>query len=76
MRVELWVRSRNFGEPVQEEIRALSQAEAEAMLPTLAEGSMRPKIEASLTFGFETLITSFEALEAALAGRAGTRIHP
>ena len=29
----------------------------------------------SSTFGGETLITSIDALEAALAGNAGTRIH-
>jgi carbamate kinase len=37
---------------------------------------MRPKIESALDFGGETLITSFDALEDALAGRAGTRIGP
>ena len=65
---------RNFGEPGQEEIRALSAAEAEQLLPTLAEGSMRPKVEAALAFGRETLITNFEALESALRGDGGTRI--
>jgi carbamate kinase len=65
---------RNFGESEQEEIRELPRDEAEAMLSELAEGSMRPKIEAALAFGRETLITNFEALEAALAGRGGTRI--
>ena len=35
---------------------------------------MRPKVEAALSFGRETLITNFDALEDALAGRAGTRI--
>ena len=35
---------------------------------------MRPKIEAALAFGGETLITSFDALADALAGRAGTRV--
>jgi carbamate kinase len=65
---------RNFGEPEQEEIRALSADEAQDLLPTLAEGSMRPKVEAALTFGRETLITNFEALESALRGEDGTRI--
>jgi carbamate kinase len=65
---------RNFGEPDQEELRSLSVADAEELLPTLAEGSMRPKIESALTFGRETLVTNFDALEEALAGRAGTRI--
>jgi carbamate kinase len=66
---------RRFGEPDPEEIRELSGAEAEALLPDLAEGSMRPKVEAALSFGGETLITSIDALETALAGNAGTRIH-
>ena len=65
---------RHFGEPEQEELRALSHDEAEALLPELAEGSMRPKVESALAFGRETLITSFEALESALRGDGGTRI--
>jgi carbamate kinase len=65
---------RNFGAPDQEEIRALTAAEAKALLPTLAEGSMRPKVESALAFGRETLITNFDALESALAGGGGTRI--
>ena len=67
---------RRFGEPEQEEIRELSAAEAEQLLPELPEGSMRPKLESALTFGGETLITNFDALEDALAGKAGTRIGP
>ncbi len=66
---------RSFGAADQEEIRQLTAAEAEQLLPELAEGSMRPKVEAALTFGGETLITSFDALEPALAGDAGTRIR-
>ena len=65
---------RDFGEPAQEEIRALSHAEAKTLLPELAEGSMRPKVEAALAFGRETLITNFDALESALGGDGGTRI--
>jgi carbamate kinase len=65
---------RNFGESNQEEIRELSSRDAERLLPELAEGSMRPKIESALSFGGETLITNFDALADALAGRAGTRI--
>src|SRR5204862_4127393 len=42
---------RDFGEPAQAEIRSLSAADAEQLLPALAEGSMRPKVEASLAFG-------------------------
>jgi carbamate kinase len=68
---------RHFRKSNQQEIRELTGAEAEALLPELAEGSMRPKIEAAVTLaqaGGETLITSFEALAEALEGRAGTRI--
>jgi carbamate kinase len=65
---------RNFGGPDQEELRSLSAADAKELLPTLAEGSMRPKVESALTFGRETLVTNFDALEEALGGRAGTRI--
>jgi carbamate kinase len=67
---------RNFGEAGQEELHRLSVAEAEALLPELAEGSMRPKVESALRFGGETLITNFDGLDAALAGEAGTRIAP
>ena len=63
----------------QEEVRELSVAGAEELLPELPEGSMRPKVEAALDFartGGETLITSSAALSDALAGRAGTRVVP
>ena len=53
--------------------------EAEALLPELAAGSMRPKVEAGADFarttGNEALITSAAALAEALAGGAGPRIH-
>ena len=68
---------RNYRKSNQQELRELTVAEAEELLPSLPEGSMRPKIEASVDFaraGGETLITSFDALPEALAGRAGTRI--
>jgi carbamate kinase len=61
---------RNFGGANQEEIDALSRADAEALLPELAEGSMRPKVEAALAFPRETLITNFEGLKSG----GGTRI--
>ena len=66
----------NFGQPDQRELRELVRADAERFLPSLAEGSMRPKIESALAFAGETLITNFDALEDALAGRAGTRVRP
>jgi carbamate kinase len=66
---------RNFGAADQEEIRELSRAEAEKLLSELPEGSMRPKVESALSFDGETLITNFDALEAALVGKAGTRVR-
>jgi carbamate kinase len=65
---------RDFGGPAEVAIGTLTADEAEALLPELAEGSMRPKVEASVAFvretGGEALITS----PAALAERPGTRI--
>jgi carbamate kinase len=61
---------RNFGEPGQEELRRLSRSDADSLLPELAEGSMRPKVEAALAFAGETLITNFDGLESG----GGTRI--
>ena len=68
---------RRYRKSDQEEIRELGVDEATQLLSELAEGSMRPKVEAALEFartGGETLITSFDALAEALEGRAGTRI--
>jgi carbamate kinase len=69
---------RSFGTDDQEELRTLSAAEAETLVPELAAGSMRPKVEACLDFarttGNEALITSPAALAGALAGDSGTRI--
>jgi carbamate kinase len=68
---------RGFGTPEETELRNLSIAVAEALLPELAEGSMRPKVEAAITVasaGGEALITALERVEDALAGKAGTRI--
>jgi carbamate kinase len=59
-------------------LRTLSLDQAEALLPELAAGSMRPKVEAAAAFARDTggtaVITSADALERALAGEAGTRI--
>lgn len=68
---------RDFGKPGEVEVRELSLAEAEALLPEVAEGSMRPKLEAAVAMaraGGEAIITALERVEDALAGRAGTRI--
>jgi carbamate kinase len=70
---------RGFGSAHQEELRELDADEAEALLPELAAGSMRPKVEASLEFVRATehyaLITSPSLLGASMRGEAGTRIH-
>lgn len=68
---------RGFGTPREEEVRQLSVDEAEALLPDLAEGSMRPKVEAAIAVaraGGEAIITALDRVEDALAGGAGTRI--
>jgi carbamate kinase len=71
---------RGFGTEQQEELRELPAVEAEALVPELATGSMRPKVQASVEFvsatGHEALITSPSALGEALQGRTGTRIVP
>jgi carbamate kinase len=70
---------RHWRKSNQEAVRELSSAEAEALLPELPEGSMRPKLEAAVDFaraGGETLITSSAALADALEGRAGTQVSP
>jgi carbamate kinase len=65
---------RDFGRPGEEAIDALRADEAEALLPELPAGSMRPKVEAAVSFvratGGEALITS----PAAFGERGGTRV--
>jgi carbamate kinase len=66
-----------FGTPAEEEARELTVEDAEQLVPSLAEGSMRPKLEAAIAMarsGGETIITALDRVEAALAGEAGTRI--
>ena len=69
---------RGYGTPDEEEVRSLTVAEAEGLLPELAAGSMRPKVEASARFaretGGEALIVSAAGLADALQGKSGTRI--
>jgi carbamate kinase len=69
---------RGYGTPQEEEVRRLKPAEADALVPELAEGSMGPKVDACAEFvratGGEALITSPAALADALDGRAGTLI--
>jgi carbamate kinase len=69
---------RSFGTPAEEEIRELTPEQAESVLPDLAEGSMRPKVEAAIAMarsGGEAIITALDRVEDALAGRAGTRVR-
>jgi carbamate kinase len=69
---------RGFGTDAQEALRVLGVDEASALAAELAAGSMRPKVEAAVEFvratGHDALITSPEALGAALKGEAGTRL--
>jgi carbamate kinase len=69
---------RDFGDVGEEALAEVTADEADALLPELAAGSMRPKLEATVAFvretGGEALITSPSALTDALAGSAGTRI--
>jgi carbamate kinase len=71
----------DFGKPTQRWVDALSLEEAKRYLAEgshFAEGSMAPKVRAAVWFvehvGRRALITSPDALEAALEGRAGTLI--
>jgi carbamate kinase len=65
---------RRFGTDEQEAVAELSAGDAEALLPELARGSMRPKLEAAVDFaratGNEALIASADSLP------QGTRITP
>jgi carbamate kinase len=70
---------RGFGTPDEEEIRELTPDDAEKLLIDLAEGSLRPKVEAAIAMaraGGEAVITSLDSVEAALRGEAGTKIGP
>ena len=72
----------HFGKPEQRAIEFMTAAEARRYVSEghFHPGSMLPKIEACLRFlekgGREALITSPDALSAALAGRTGTRVVP
>ena len=71
-----------FGQPDQEALDVLPADRAAELLAAgeFPAGSMGPKIEAALSFlaggGREVIITSPEAMLAAIDGRAGTRIVP
>ena len=70
----------NFGKPYQKTLDRMTVAEAKQYITEghFKPGSMLPKVQACVQFlesgGKEALITSPEALPAALAGKTGTRI--
>ncbi|MFH1035222.1 MAG: carbamate kinase [Pseudomonadota bacterium] len=71
----------DFGRPGQRFLEDLSLAQARSLLAAgqFHPGSMEPKVRAALEFleggGRRALICSTGEIEAALAGRAGTRFH-
>jgi carbamate kinase len=69
---------RGYGTAAEEEVRSLTLAEADDLVPELAAGSMRPKVEACIRFaretGGEAFIVSAAGLADALRGKSGTRI--
>jgi carbamate kinase len=71
-----------YRKPTQRWIDRMTVAEAKSYLLNgeFADGSMKPKIEASIDFlengGKKVIITQPEMLERALAGEAGTHIEP
>ncbi|HET6440425.1 MAG TPA: carbamate kinase, partial [Anaeromyxobacter sp.] len=74
--------SLDYGKPTQRPIDSMTAAEARRYLSEghFRPGSMRPKVEALVTFveggGKEGIITDPSHLSAALEGRAGTRVVP
>ncbi len=72
----------SYGEPGEELLRRLTIGEAAryAQLGHFPAGSMGPKVEAAVQFvgdgGGRAIITSVEAIEDALEGRAGTEVVP
>ena len=76
---------RDFGTPGKVKLDVLVVADARKMFQAgqFPAGSMGPKIQAAINFltsaasaDVQVLITTFNELEAALDGRAGTRIRP
>jgi carbamate kinase len=70
----------NYGTPNQKVLRTATVRKAELFIKEghFPPGSMRPKVEAAIRFvrnsGKKAMITSVEAIEAAVEGDAGTRI--
>jgi carbamate kinase len=73
---------RDFGTDDQRPIRETDTESLRAALESgeFAAGSMRPKVEACLAFldagGARAVITTPDAIDAAVEGDTGTRIHP
>jgi len=74
--------ARSFGTPEEKALLAMTAAQAQELLDAgeFPPGSMGPKIESCIAYARATgrtgVITSVDALEAALAGTDGTRIAP
>jgi carbamate kinase len=72
----------DFGTSDQQPIREATVAELRDLLEAgeFAEGSMKPKVEAAIAFvestGETAIITSADSVDEALAGDAGTQVHP
>jgi carbamate kinase len=69
---------RDFRTPSERAVRELTPDEADALIPELPPGSMRPKVEAARDVaraGGAAVITAAETLADALVGRAGTLVH-
>jgi carbamate kinase len=72
---------RDYGSPQREPIRRLSVAQAETLLASgqLGEGSMAPKVEASIQFlragGRRAVIARLDQGREAVDGEAGTEIN-
>jgi carbamate kinase len=70
----------HYGQPDQQYLRTLTLKDATRYLKEghFPPGSMRPKIEAAMQFlrggGKRAVITSIQAIEEAIAGKAGTEI--
>lgn len=72
----------DYNKPVQRALRSVTASELEAHYKAahFPKGNMGPKVESALRFlkwgGQEVVITSYEHLPEAVAGRMGTRIFP
>lgn len=68
----------NYGKADQKRIKKMTTTQAHEWMHHFAGGSMKPKVEACVSFaegGGESIICSLNQLEPALAGNAGTKIY-